>query len=152
VHEDITTWPLPFSRLQIILSFWGIVNMTCFLVPAGPCLPFLGFSEAIMIGKWAQQVQITQDRNHGIICHWWNFRSHSWDCFPQVPNYRVFKFISCQIKGILLYQEAYSASKYRFTVKKKNWVRFHIKCYCYHILHSSDYFSTYLPPLLRHLS
>jgi len=47
--------------------------------------------------------------------------------------------------------EAYSESKYRFAVKK-NRVRFRIKFYCYQILHSSNYFSTYSPPLLRHLS
>ena len=47
--------------------------------------------------------------------------------------------------------EAYSDSKYRFAVKK-NRVRFRIKSYCYQILQSSDYFSTYSPPLLRHLS
>jgi len=29
----------------------------------------------------------------------------------------------------------------------KNRVRFLIKCYCYQILHSSNYFSTYSPPL-----
>ena len=46
--------------------------------------------------------------------------------------------------------EAYSESKYRFAVKK-NRVRFHIKFYCYQILHSSNSFSTYSPPLLRHL-
>ena len=103
LHEDITTQPLLFSSLQIILSFWQIVNITCFLVRAITCLPISGFSEAIKIGKWAQHVQITQDKNHGISCHWWNFWSHSWDCFPQVPNYEDFKIISCQIKGILLY-------------------------------------------------
>ena len=48
------------------------------------------------------------------------------------------------------FYEAYSESKYRFTVKK-NQVRFLIKFYCYQILHSSNYFSTYSPPLLRHL-
>jgi len=47
--------------------------------------------------------------------------------------------------------EAYSESKYRFAVKKIQ-VRFPIKFYCYQILHSSNYFSTYSPPLLRHLS
>jgi len=47
--------------------------------------------------------------------------------------------------------EAYSESKYRFAVKK-NRVRLHIKFYCYQILHYSNYFSTYSPPLLRHLS
>ena len=46
--------------------------------------------------------------------------------------------------------EAYSESKYHFAVKKKS--RFHIKFNCYQILHSSNYFSTYSPPLLRHLS
>jgi hypothetical protein len=70
LHEDITTWPLLFSRLQIILSYRGIVNITRFLVPALPYSPVLGFSEAIVIGKWAQQVQITQDKNHGIGYHW----------------------------------------------------------------------------------
>jgi len=71
-------------------------------MPAVPCLPILGFSEAIIIGKLSQQVQITQDKNHDVSCRW-NFRSHSWDCFPQVMNYEDFKIISCQIKGILLY-------------------------------------------------
>jgi len=47
--------------------------------------------------------------------------------------------------------ETYSESKYRFDIKK-NRVRFRIKFYCYQILHSSNYFSTYSPPLLRHLS
>ena len=47
--------------------------------------------------------------------------------------------------------EAYSENKYRFAMKK-NRVRFRIKFYCYQILHSSNYFSTYSPPLLRHLS
>jgi len=47
--------------------------------------------------------------------------------------------------------EAYSESEYCFAVKK-NQVRFRIKFYCYQILHSSNYFSTYSPPLLRHLS
>jgi len=47
--------------------------------------------------------------------------------------------------------DAYSESKYRFAVKQ-NRVRFRIKFYCYQILHSSNYFSTYSPPLLRHLS
>ena len=45
--------------------------------------------------------------------------------------------------------EAYSESKYRFAVK--NHVNFRIKFYCYQILHSSNYFSTYSPPLLRQL-
>ena len=45
--------------------------------------------------------------------------------------------------------EVYSESKYRFAVKNK--VRFRIK-FCYQILHSSNYFSTYSPPLLRYLS
>ena len=47
--------------------------------------------------------------------------------------------------------KAYSESKYRFAVKK-NLFSFHTKFYCYQILHSSNYFSTYSPPLLRHLS
>jgi len=47
--------------------------------------------------------------------------------------------------------EAYSESKYCFAVKK-NRVSFRIKFYCYRILHSSNYFSTYSPLLLRHLS
>ena len=34
----------------------------------------------------------------------------------------------------------------------KNRVRFLIKFYCYQILHSSNYFSTYTPPLLKNLS
>jgi len=70
LREDITIWPLLFSCFQIILSYRGIVNTTRFLVPALPCLPIVEFSEAIMIGKWAQQVQITQDKNHGISYHW----------------------------------------------------------------------------------
>ena len=45
--------------------------------------------------------------------------------------------------------EAYSDSKYRFSVKISNKVSY--KFYCYQILHSSNYFSTYPPPLLRHL-
>jgi len=98
VHEDITALPLPFSCLQIILSFWGIVNITCFLVPAVPCLPILRFSEAIMIGKWDQQIQITQDKNHGISCHWWNSQSYSWNCFPQMSYYQDLKIDCCLIK------------------------------------------------------
>ena len=47
--------------------------------------------------------------------------------------------------------EACSECKYRFVVKK-NRVIFRIKFYCYQILHSSNHFSTYSPPLLRHLS
>ena len=43
--------------------------------------------------------------------------------------------------------EAYSDSKYRFAVKK-NRVSFLIKFYCDQIIHSSNYFSTYSPPLL----
>ena len=49
-----------------------------------------------------------------------------------------------------LLNEAYSESKYRFVVK--NRVCFRIKFYCYQILHSPNYFSTYSPPLLRHIS
>ena len=41
-------------------------------------------------------------------------------------------------------------SKYRFAVK--NRIRFRLNFYCYRILHSSNYFSTYSSPLLRHLS
>ena len=51
---------------------------------------------------------------------------------------------------ILNKYEAYSESKYCFAVK--NGLRFRIKCYCYQILHSSNYFSTYSPSLLRYLS
>jgi len=40
--------------------------------------------------------------------------------------------------------EAYSESKYCFTVR--------IKFYCYQILHSSNYFSIYSPPLLKNVS
>jgi len=47
--------------------------------------------------------------------------------------------------------KAYLESKYRFPVKKDR-IRFNIKFYCYQIIHSSDCFSTYLLPLLRHLS
>jgi len=47
--------------------------------------------------------------------------------------------------------EAYSDSEYRFAVKIIR-VKFRIKFYCYQILHSSNYISTYSPPLLRHLS
>ena len=46
--------------------------------------------------------------------------------------------------------DAYSENKYRFTVK--NRVRFRIKFNSCQILRSSNYFSTYSPPLLRHLS
>jgi len=46
--------------------------------------------------------------------------------------------------------EAYSESAYRFAVKKS--IKFLIKFYCYQVLHSSNYFSTYSPSLLRHLS
>jgi len=46
--------------------------------------------------------------------------------------------------------EGYSESRYRFAVK--NRVSFRIKFYCYQILHSSNDFPTYSPPLLRHLS
>jgi len=35
---------------------------------------------------------------------------------------------------------------------KKIRVRFRIQYYCYQALHSSNYFPTYSPPLLRHLS
>jgi len=54
------------------------------------------------------------------------------------------------INDIVTYK-AYSESKYRFAVKK-NRIKFRIKLYCYQILHSSNYLSTYSPPLLRHLS
>ena len=37
-------------------------------------------------------------------------------------------------------------------LQKNNRVRFRIKFYCYQIQHSSNYFSTYSPPLLRHFS
>ena len=50
-------------------------------------------------------------------------------------------------KRIFCFYKAYSASKYRFAVKK-NRVRFRVKFY-YQILHSSNYFSIYSPPLLR---
>ena len=49
------------------------------------------------------------------------------------------------------FYDAYSDSKYRFAVKE-NRVTFRINFYCYQILHSSNYFSTYSPPLLRYLS
>ena len=52
---------------------------------------------------------------------------------------------------VLQLYDAYSESKYCLVVKR-NWVRFRTKFYCYQILHSSNYFSTYSPPLLRHLS
>jgi hypothetical protein len=56
----------------------------------------------------------------------------------------------CHAESETIY-EAYSESKYRFAVKT-NRIKFRIKFYCYQILHSSNYFSTYSPPLLRHLS
>ena len=46
--------------------------------------------------------------------------------------------------------EAYSESNYRFAEIKLSKVSY--KIYCYQILHSSNYFSTYSPPLLRQLS
>jgi hypothetical protein len=46
-------------------------------------------------------------------------------CFKYLPHYKY---------------EAYSESKYRFAVKKKNRVRFRTKFYCYQIPHSSNYF------------
>jgi hypothetical protein len=60
---------------------------------------------------------------------------------------KVGKHYSIQLVVHLYSYEAFSESKYRLSVKK-NCVRFGIKFYCYQILHSSDYFSTYLPPLL----
>jgi len=62
------------------------------------------------------------------------------------PNFMLHAYLVLQV---CLY-EGYSESKYRFAVKN-NRVRFHIKFYCFQIQHSSNYFSTYLPPLLRHL-
>ena len=38
----------------IISTFWGIIIVTCFLLPAAPCLHILGSSEALIITYWAQ--------------------------------------------------------------------------------------------------
>jgi len=46
--------------------------------------------------------------------------------------------------------EAYSENKYRFAVKKS--IKFSYKILLLLILHFSNYFSTYSPPLLKHLS
>jgi len=62
----------------------------------------------------------------------------------------VWSFISVNNEEVWGIYEAYSESKYRFAVKEIR-VSFHIKFYCYQILYSSNYFSTYSPPLLRHL-
>jgi len=59
--------------------------------------------------------------------------------------------ITMHVKLAIKMYEAYSESKYRFAVKK-NRLRFRTKSYCYQSLHSSNYFSTYSPPLLRHFS
>jgi len=59
---------------------------------------------------------------------------------------RAVSFKEEQEKQVVDNYEAYSESKYRFAVKE-NRVRFSTKFYCYQILHSSNYFSTYSPPL-----
>ena len=72
--------------------------------------------------------------------------------FRFISFLQIYSLLFSTNSGIVIgIYEAYSEGKYRFAVKK-NRVRFRIKFYCYQILHSSNYFSTYSPPLLRHLS
>jgi hypothetical protein len=40
--------------LQIILTFWGTVNVMCLVVPAAACVLILGSLEALLIAWWTQ--------------------------------------------------------------------------------------------------
>ena len=87
-------------------------------------------------GTWNME-HGTWDMEHGT----WDMEHGTWD---------MCMYINADV-NIVTALTAYSDSKYCFAVKN-NRVWFRIKFYCYQILHSSNYFSTYSPPLLRHLS
>jgi hypothetical protein len=58
LHEAITLLHLlPLSNLIIISRFRGIIKVTCFLLPAVPCLLISGPFKVIIIAKWAQKAQ-----------------------------------------------------------------------------------------------
>ena len=100
--------------------------------------------ESSMIRNMLEQFQISYNFNCIYILyivHWLDnkvFVTHTRCKREEYPPY------------LFPYYEAYSESKYRFVVKKIR-IRFRIKFYCDQILHSSNYFSTYSPQLLRHL-
>ena len=52
-HAFATLQLLPLSSLLIILSLRVIVSVTCFFLPAVPCLLILGCFESVMIACWA---------------------------------------------------------------------------------------------------
>jgi len=45
LYEAVTClWFSPLLSLQIVSSFWGIIKITCFLLPAAPCFFIFGSS------------------------------------------------------------------------------------------------------------
>ena len=56
----------PYSSLQIISSFCGIVNVWCFCLPTVPCLLILGPFVAIVIAWCSQYGPHNPRYNHGI--------------------------------------------------------------------------------------
>jgi hypothetical protein len=87
------------------------VNVTCFLLPAAPCLPILGSFEAIIIVQWAQKDLDNTGRSHRISTHtgcYWLQNYWCQESFPQLPKYHNFWNICIQIKEILHYMKKYS--------------------------------------------
>jgi hypothetical protein len=103
---DLRNWVHLFES-PCISSFWGIINVTCLLLPAVPVCLSLDLLKPLWWLDEFNKIQITQNTSHGISYHWWKFwsqtiRISSWDYFPQVPNHHDFQIVCSQIKGILL--------------------------------------------------
>ena len=97
-------WLLPFSSHLIMSSFWGIIDVMCFLLSVAPwfspvCIFWGHFNSSVgsLKSSWHKEKSQIGQKLWSQIVH-----IPSWDSFPHMPNYQDFQIISGQIKGILL--------------------------------------------------